>query len=435
MKKRLLIVLFLAAGIWLAVRYWPMEKVVAVDPNWPMFDNNAVDRLEFKNLNGEHTAVRRDGQYYILHNGIEYRGINERLTEIVTYINNYQPKRRLEGIAKEKLGGFGLDNATIRFTVVTGEKRWAMDLGNQNPEKSGFYAMYSGSDDVLIVPPGFNEKIGRKFDLFVDKRMLNFEPQKMTELRVKGARGTTFTIGFKKGLYSFVEPESLRSMILDQKAAGEYVNTIANMIGDKFLEDGVDKDKLPLEATFEVMLQGSEQPLVIEIHKADSAKDETHIVESTHHPVPYTAKEANVKRMFIDPEELRSKAIVHMDMNAAGKMKFVELSADGKKTLSVTRSGSDWLNDKTNKPMAGLSVLLWKLTELKYIADPAAEVQDTAKSAFTWEISGPEGEAMATVSFYRDSAFPEGQIWAEVLGNPKFYPVDDEILKELETLQ
>ena len=401
MKKRLLVLAVLAVGVWAVIHFWPAELTLEVDPNWPHFNLADVNSVEFNTRHGMHSAERRGTEFVIHHNGVEYPALSGKIVEIINYINNYKPTKKLEGISDEKHIGFGLDNPSPRFTVFAKDRTWTISMGDQNPPKTGYFATYSDSNDIVIVPTGFHEKFGRRYDLFVEKMVFRVDEQRVSKLRVTGPGTENFTIGVRKGVYTILEPESLSKMALDQKEAKDYVHTVITMIGDKFLEEGL-PEMPPMDSRFEVSLLGQEEPLILSVHKvpdgapsikpdgeADSAEDDKdkkkkkgddgrYVAESTQLPVPFTIKEVNLKRMYIDPKKLRSKSVVNFDASSLGRMVFHKETGEGKMPLTVLRSGRDWLEVKSNKPVAGLNVLLWRLSDLKYSADPVQEVGDTA---------------------------------------------------------
>ncbi len=103
--------------------------------------------------------------------------------DIDAFLSDVCNLQKLEIIGKNlpDLNNFGLENPKLVFKIWLGQELVIFNLGNQNPDKSGYYAKFSNSPDVFLIEPVCESTIDKEIFYFRDKRIftLNIEDIKL----------------------------------------------------------------------------------------------------------------------------------------------------------------------------------------------------------------------------------------------------------------
>lgn len=432
MNVRLVILALLAAVLWAGVTYWPEDKKEeTVDPAWPSLAVAEVDRIDLNNPTAEWSMLRDKDGCVVRLRGADYPAELEKFESLATFVNQNKPSRRLGVVDKERLADYGL--AEPRAVLTIGSKDpFILRLGQETPTNSGVYASSSREDEVLLLPVAYVEQLFQGPDHYQDKRVLGVDQDAIEQVRVAG-EGDNFEMTVARGkddeaTYAFAAPEELKAKGLDRTETSFYLHSLAHVAAKELLAPGEPAELPPLTGRVEVTLTGDKTPRFVEFYLNQG--NSTLVGKSSFQPTAFLIDKREAGQLLKTSFELRKRNVVDFEASEVARQRIV--SENGERSeLDLTKNDSGWVKTGTEEQVAGMDMLVWRLTDLKYEAEPSAALPDTAAPALDWELRPAKGEPFATVRFYTDSAFPSGRVWLQLAGETKYYPADGQLLTDL----
>ncbi|HBR06052.1 MAG TPA: hypothetical protein DD766_02915, partial [Desulfovibrio sp.] len=106
----------------------------------------------------------------------------------------------------------------------------------------------------------------------------------------------------------------------------------------------------------------------------------------------------------------------------------------GDQSVRLEKTQDGWLDAASGKLLRGIDMALWRLTNVKFEAGVAAALPKTAVPAMTCEILEKTGTSLVVLRFFTDSDQQAGLCWLEADNSGAYYPVSDQLLKDLQGL-
>lgn len=103
-------------------------------------------------------------------------------------------------------------------------------------------------------------------------------------------------------------------------------------------------------------------------------------------------------------EQLSKKAFQMLKRNVlsveTGKIGLLRV-LQGNQTFVGTKLDKTWINNEDKKPLLGIDMSLWRLNELKFEAEPVADLSVAAERVMELELVDGEGVTIAKVAFFQ----------------------------------
>ncbi len=122
------------------------------------------------------------------------------------------------------------------------------------------------------------------------------------------------------------------------------------------------------------------------------------------------------------------------DTGGVARQKIQQLGPAGgeRRELEAVKSEAGWKSANKTQDMLGMDMLLWRLGDLKYEQPPSDTLPKTAEPLAMWELFDAKGKPLAGLEFYLDPGLGKDICWVKVLGREKYYPVQDQLLEDLQ---
>jgi len=142
------------------------------------------------------TVENRFGEYTLLKNkeGLAIEGrpevkLNQQAAKSIVYsLGNIKSNEKIEA-STENLARYGLEHPAGKITLKTKNTgKTVVDIGNQNPSKSGFYAIKEGDPAVYLLNSYLGSSSLNSLDLLRDRTLPPINLKKLTRLTIKGDR-------------------------------------------------------------------------------------------------------------------------------------------------------------------------------------------------------------------------------------------------------
>ena len=441
MNKRLLLLLVLAGVIWAAVYFWPAsgpeeDLGIAAPPPW----FTAGDLLDVRSIRvasptGSYELVKGDAGWIVLGPAMNdgqaepYLASQDKVESLLAFIAGNVPDRGLGRI--EDLAQYGLDNPAYEVTLV-GDGNQTIALGGANPSGTGLYALSSvDPGECLLLSNRYEEVMGRESRFYHDLRLTDVSDDQVDKVRVEWG-GQGWEAARHEGGYVFTWPEELAPMEVSMAEMDLAIHELTTMEALTFLA-GDPMDQHPGQAplvTVSFWTAGAEEPAaVIEVHE-DGNEDSPYFGRSTRQEHYFVLPGDVVDKLTRSPFHLRERGVLDVDVGAVTRQVLRQDTNDSGRVLVKTDSG--WQDEARGEEVAGMDMLLWRLTDLKFEAEPVSELPAGATRILAWELSAGPDQPLAAVDFFLDPNLPEDQCWVMVQDEDKYYPVSDSLLEDLQ---
>ncbi len=442
MNKRLLILAALVAAIWAAVFFWPQPVQEESDSaGWPPYDLMRTMHVRQEAENASLILERDSGEWFLSLQGEapRYRADRSRVEALFNFIRVNKPLRRLGNASQGNIQDFGLDNPRSVLTLES-DTTWELRIGAKNPSGDGVYAKSSSEpDEVLLLDVGYEKQTTHQAGYFQDLRLLDMDPELVARVRVEGE--ATWEITRKEQTMVFTWPQELTNYQTAQPEVNMYLHELTSAKGAVFDPQWSPEGRSP-DLTVSVWRMAAETPEVLHLYKTDISPRESPpafveqgvktglMVVSSWQSAPLTLEPQTWSKLTKSAFSLRKRNVVELDTASLRRMELNPTQGRGYTTLEAFKKENLW-ESANGDNLLGMDVMLWRLTDLKYEAEPSPQLPTGAGLSLTWKLFAKADESTSVVRFYEGASLSEGQCWANVNGENKFYPVNNELLLDL----
>ncbi len=419
-------------------------------PAWPTPSLTQADGLLVEHPGGGYSLVPREGEWFVAaappiggpKGGEEeeksalLRADTARIEALLDFIAHNKPTRRIRDASPSFLTETGLDNASIRLTI-SGTPGWVLELGRDDPGNEGVYARTPDENGVLLLDSKYRAQLDRTPAHYYDLKLVTIAEEAISRVRLEGPGIDTWEILRNKDGYAFTWPKDLGSQAVTTSAMDLYLHTLAGVKATSLLAD-FPKEMKPLPGMspglrLTLWGQDMDNPEVIELFET---KDEgTGLIGRSSRQTTYFHLDKERRdKLVVSSFSLRQRDILAVDLGDIVRQRLHQKTSKEAtpRELVAVKTDRGWENDADGAQLPGMDMLLWRLKELQYEADPISAPPTKAEQVLAWELFQGKEDPEEVLTFYLDPGLPKDQCWLKVGSTKMFYPVLDQLLEDLQ---
>ena len=415
--KRLLFLTVLLVFVWAGIFLWP-EKKDDQKTNWPDFKKLNIVQIQFDQF--ELTKDR--GKWRVKEKGqdIQPYADQEKIDALIDFLQLNSPRRVLGVVSKEKLGEYGLDKPK-KLVISASKKQWSVQIGDKNPAQDGVYALCSSyPGKLLLMNVDYTDKVGAESKAYYKLKLLPFDDEQITRVRLLEKNSTRWDITKKDGLFKFIAPEEITKYKVSSSETTPLFFDLGTMRAQGL---AFKADQARHQFTLEVFYKGGETPLKIKLFKARGK----YLAQVEPNKWYFVLDQSDINNLNKNVFLLRDRSILHLDTGQAQKM---DLVISGR-NVQLYKVDGVWKLKDNDREVPGMGLYLWRLADLKYEQDPKSQFPPTAVRLVTWAVKDKQDKDLIKVCFYEDSGLPAGRCWVQLAGQSSYYVVDSSLLEDL----
>ncbi len=441
MNKRLVILAVLAILVWVGIALLPEKKTEEpMDAAWTSLGATKVKTVEQRAGNGEYTLQVQNGEWRLqAGSGPALRADLTKVEALITFIDQNRPIRRLGTLTAEQAAEYGLDKPqavlTMKASVADGKtEEWTLTLGAKNPSADGVYAKSSREGDTcLLLDARFAEQCNRKPDYYYDLRLVDMRNETIARVALDEAAYTQWDIARQDKGFVFTQPESLAGKPTDEPTVNLYLNDLTTLRGKSVLASLPEKARSMLKVS--VWRTGSETPETVEVFETGMGQP-AFAGRSDWQPAIVALDISATSKLARTAFSLRDRTVLTIDQATVKRMRIRQEAREGKPAAEfvVARTDAGWKREGEDAALTEPDMLLWQLGDLKFEAEPASVLPESAGPWLTWELFTDTGEPAAVLQAYSDPGLSRGQCWIKTGASELFYPVAGQLPQALQYL-
>lgn len=366
--------------------YWsnhhkPAETVAAsTDTPPPILTLSDADitRVDLKKKDGSDLALVKDGQgKWQITSPQTLQADQSAVSGMLSSLASLASDRLVED-KSDNLSQFGLSAPAAEIEITAKNNAHKLLIGDDTPTSNGTYVKLENDPRIFTVSTYTKGNIEKSVNDLRDKRLLTFEPDKLSRIDLKSSQ-QEIEFGRDKNQWQILKPKPLR-------ADGSQVDDLVRKLGDAKMDLSSDDQKKSAAAFASGKPDGSVQLTT------DSG---TQTLEVRRSKDDYYAKSSVVSGIFKVSAELgqgldkklddfRNKKIFDFGYSDPEKIEI----HDGAKAVFLTKKGEDWwAGDGKKIDLADAESLVDKIRDLqatKFVdsgfGTPAIEINVTSNS-------------------------------------------------------
>lgn len=451
MNLRLVVLIALAGAAWLAVSQWPDKAArETVEPAaWPAASDLRAQLagIALENRHGSYNLVpelRGAGGWKVMAPELpeaptEALADTEKVEALVTFLGANAPLRDLGApVGDDGLAAYGLDQPAASLNLK-GDTPLTVSLGERNPVGDGVYALASvRPGQVLLLDSAWLDELGRAPTHFYDLDLCPLTLEDVARLTYQGASslegdGTeAWELIRDQARYHFAAPAEATGHAVSDGEIDFYLHGLvtarAEALGAPGAVHGGDRAVERL-LRLEAWRENAKAPYVLEVFATDEGRT-LYRARASHRPgEEFLLDKDRVRRLIATAFSLRDRRVAPFDTGKTARLRLV----DGHETVLEKREGR-WRHQHPHGPeLQGVDVLLWRLSELAFLSDPATTTPLGADKVLEIHVTDKEGGHLARLTLFTDPELPDGQLWLMPEGGD-YHPVDGGILEDLRAL-
>ncbi|MEN9202144.1 MAG: DUF4340 domain-containing protein [Thermostichus sp. DG_1_5_bins_95] len=271
-----------------------------------------------------------DSSQWQITSPIQSKALEFPISSLLNTFSRLTPEITLEGSLDnpEGLAAFGLDNPNHQITLIPKEgDPYRLAIGNDNFDKSGFYARANEGEVVLIAASQKGSLLPSLLALR-DKTLLSFDAADVGSFQVQLAEADPeqFQIERQGDGWQIVEPRVLPA---DEVNVNRLLNTLARLQAMEFTaETQTDLASYGLDtpsARLTLRLAEDSDPITVAL---GSEKDNQVYVITSQHPAVATLLASTAEILRSDLEDLRDHRLARLNAN---QIEEIILESEGEK--------------------------------------------------------------------------------------------------------
>jgi hypothetical protein len=423
-------------GLYLALSRKPAQPGMS-EAVWPAMAADSVRSIEIR-LPSDRYVLYRQGKSWFVRSGesenpAQAMADPAKIAALLELLALNKPQRVLPSEARQPDVNYGLDQPRFRIAVSAepGKDKPAetaeLALGRLSPSGDAVFAASSRNPGtVFLMAPGWARQIDHPADYYFDTRVFSVTEDGVTRLRSLGPSGPSWEIARKDTGFVFVLPESAKDKPVDGSEVKLLIHDLTGL-KVRLLPEKVQAQGQPW-LRFEVWGQAS-APEVLEIFGEEPLPGMV-LARSSRQPVFLALERASLDRVAKSGFDLEGRKVLNLDTGKVQSFRIV--SGDQRVELEKTQDG--WRDQAGGELLRGIDMALWRLTNVQFEAGATTALPGSAVPAMTCEILEKGGISLAVLRFFTDPDQQAGLCWLEADGSGAFYPVSDQLLKDLQGL-
>jgi len=297
------------------------------------------------------------------------------------------------------LAPFGLEQPAVMLTIVAGDRRETLSLGDIGPISSTLYAMRASDKQVLLtdLPPKI--LLNRTLTSLRRKEVLTVQQDLIERLRVSNPKTEVMLERFdekEKKLWRVRFPIEAKA---DQPAVRNLVIKLAELKALAFVDAGADRDKLAARLgqpliKITATIGGTDH--VVKLYQPDPASGEAYAVTAPDAPI-YKVNPTAIRDFTKDLFTLQDKRLLGMEMD---QIAMLSVKTRGERYVLIHQNDEWMMEDQPTRELNQQTVNLFVArvidlpAELRVVRDPgplapyglsspAAEFVSTARDGKT----------------------------------------------------
>jgi hypothetical protein len=438
----------------------PPEKE---SPAWPTPSLSQADGLLVEHAGGGYSLVPREGKWFVAatpaigeppigespggssaepntgedkEKAALLRADTARIEALLDFIAHNKPTRRIRDASPSFLTETGLDNASIRLTI-SGTPGWALVLGREDAGSEGVYARTPDENGVLLLDSKYRAQLDRTPAHYYDLKLVTMAEEEVTRVRLEGPGIDTWEILRNKNGYVFTWPKDFGSQAVTTSAMDLYLHTLAGMKATSLLTD-FPKEAKPLPGMspglrLTLWGQNPDNPEVIELFETED--EGTGLTGKSSRQTTYFLLDKERRdKLAVSSFSLRQRDAIAVDLGDIVRQRLHQKTSNeaAPRELAAVKTDRGWENEADGAQLPGMDMLLWRLTELQYEADPRSTPPAKAEQVLDWELFQGKENPEEVLTFYLDPGLPKDQCWLKVGSTKMFFPVLDQLLEDLQ---
>ncbi|MDK2957444.1 MAG: hypothetical protein PWQ57_2942 [Desulfovibrionales bacterium] len=433
MSRRIFILLLAAILVWAGVYALSQRKDkqdVVVDL-WPEISKDTLRSLKISYKDRNFTLFKDDAGGWRAKVGDapgQPRVLSDKVDALVDVLSRRKPRRDLGDISSAKARGYGLNPPAAQLHLENGRSESVM-LGNLNPSNDGVYAVCTlAPERLLLLDVDYLDQVKRPAEHYFDMRLIRAGEQEVRSFSLSRGNETSWSIEKDDSAFSFRSPQRLRNKAVSTSEARFYLHNLLSTDVDALLLTPVNATLTPLFSVSAELDGGRKAQINVFRERQGKGEKIRRFANSTWQPGLFLLGADRVAQLNKTSFDMRQRKIVSMDTAKATNFTIVQSD----KALGAFKNATGWHSRDDKKDLLGIDMSLWRLTDLQFEAEPTEQLPATAQPAMTWTLKDDKGEQLARIVFYSDPELPEGRCWLYIDGKSNYYPVSNQLLKDLQ---
>lgn len=386
MKFRGLLFAALLLAALTGLLYWsnhhkPAETVTAsTDTPPPILTLREADitRVNLKKKDGSDLAIAKDSQgKWQITSPETLQADQSAVSGMVSSLASLTSDRVVED-KSDNLSQFGLSAPAAEINITVKNNTHKLLIGDDTPTSNGTYAKLENDPRIFTVSTYTKGNIEKSVNDLRDKRLLTFEPDKLSRIDLK-ANQQDIEFGRDKNQWQILKPKPLR-------ADGSQVDDLVRKLGDAKMDLSSDDQKKSTSAfasgepdgSVQVTTDSGTQTLEIRKNKDDYYAKSS--VASGIYKVSTELGQSLDKKL----DDFRNKKLFDFGYSDPEKIEI----HDGPKAVFLTKKGEDWwAGDGKKIDLGDAESLVDKIRDLQAtkfadsgVGTPTIEVNVTSNS-------------------------------------------------------
>ncbi len=357
----------------------PAKAATDTPPKILSLDQTAITHFEILRKAESTLALSKDasGSWQITSPKL-FAADQDAVSGILSVVSSLNSDRLIDDKATD-LSAYGLSAPSLTLQIATKNgKTQTLEIGDQTPTSSGFYAALSGDPRVFTVASTVKSTIDKSANDLRDKRLLTADFDKVTQIELLNespAKKQDITFGRDKDTWQILRPKPAR-------AENFKVEDLIRSLKDAKLGISTAADDAKSVSAFNsaspfvtAKITGASGPQELQIRKS---KDDYYAKSSV---VPGVFKIASAVATPLDKslDDFLNKKLFDFGFQDPDKIEI----HDAEKSYALTRSGTDWWGPDGKKlDSATVQPLVEKLRDLS-----AEKFPDSAFTAQSIQIT------------------------------------------------
>lgn len=429
MKRTVLVaiaLLLLSAGVVAGVQEYQRTSTVRTsNASWFTQSSEVVEKIDLTNNSGHFSFIREKGRWFVLSNGKKCLARQDVLNGLLEKFREVPPRNCAE-VEPAKILDYGLDNPGIRITLF-GKEIWHLGVGQTAPGSDVVYAK-KGDGQVCMVSAEYVSMLDQPVANFIDSRLVAVPSERITKIRMQGAKTGTWEIKRTDDGFIFTYPEALVKHVVDQNAAELFIHTLVNGGASCELTEML----VGAVADFSVTIwqEGTSEPTTLVVFKREKNSG-AYKAKDTRQPNPIEISPQLVNQLRLTAFALQEKPIFTINFGEAVRQKLTRIDGKQVQNITITKTADGWVDDLTDQELTGMDLFIWRLGELQYQKLPVRNRPESALLSLSWNIYAAEDVPLVELYFYTDPKLPEGVCWVRLQRESVWYPVSSKLLYDL----
>lgn len=386
--------------------------------DWPEFAPSAADRVILEGPAGVFALEHVAGAWTLRAPDRSGQPLADgaKVSALLDFLAMNRPIRRVDELS-------GPPEFTPR-AAVTMDGWGRIEIGPDDGSGVGVFARVGGRPGYLVLSRDYVDLLRRGPLDYLDLALMGFDPDRAVWARLASMdEGWEIKLKGEEG-FVFAAPENMVPARVRDEGFRLWLHELASLKAQDLAPLPPEDGRRP-DLELAVRLRGGGERRLRLWRPLDGSGRWT--AQSSRQGAYFLLDHERVEKLDRNAFSLVDRRLLTLDL---GRVRALALSGGGRELRAELRDGAWRADDGTL--LTGIDMRLWRLTDLQYEYGPVGALPASAKEAMRLDLSGDKGESVLQLAFYMDPGLPPGRCWAARSGERAFYPVDNQLLKDLQ---